>query len=663
MSSCVESESESGRSSNYGHSSTYYNIGTGRGDDLDEELWQACAGPLVYVPKAGETVFYFPQGHIEQVEAYTNRDGDVEMPIYKLPSKILCKVVCVQLKAEIHTDEVFAQITLLPEAKQDEVNSNCKSSPTPQRDNSPFFVKILTRSDISTHGGCSLPKRPAEECLPYLDKSQPHPVQDLVTKDLHGKEWRFRHIYRGKPKRHLLTRGWSDFLTSKKLVDGDACIFLRGRDGDVRIGVRRLMKSQTTASSSVLSAHSMRHGILGSALHAVSTGTMFSVYCRPWACTSGFIIAYDQYMKAMANGYFIGERFRMKFEDYGCGEQRLGGTVVGIEDIDPLTWPGSDWRCIKVQWDSARAKCIRPERVSPWDIEPLDPDRKKQAILPTSLKRICPQNLPLHWPPTFIMDGSQWTSVAQKSRRYSGVFQGQEKSNLPIYESNVPRPLPLVPCLPTPIQHVELAPQGDGGKRESLGPSGQWPPACIAPGRGPGKSLSAQDISPANSTSQARMTSQTKDDNEKTIAKTHCFGKCKVFGVNLADDVSELHSPQVANSSELSSPSSVPPLSKPCDFVQVIINGTAPGRPVNLRQLKGYDDLIHRLNQMCDFHGNLIDESSGWHVKCMDDNGDSVPIWDYTWQELVPMVHQILICPKEGEKGKPGPCSSDVASS
>ena len=31
------------------------------------ELWKACAGPLVDVPKSGERVFYFPQGHMEQV--------------------------------------------------------------------------------------------------------------------------------------------------------------------------------------------------------------------------------------------------------------------------------------------------------------------------------------------------------------------------------------------------------------------------------------------------------------------------------------------------------------------------------------------------------------------------------------------------------------------
>lgn len=36
-------------------------------DALYKELWHACAGPLVTVPREGELVFYFPQGHIEQV--------------------------------------------------------------------------------------------------------------------------------------------------------------------------------------------------------------------------------------------------------------------------------------------------------------------------------------------------------------------------------------------------------------------------------------------------------------------------------------------------------------------------------------------------------------------------------------------------------------------
>ena len=34
---------------------------------LYKELWHACAGPLVTVPRVNELVYYFPQGHIEQV--------------------------------------------------------------------------------------------------------------------------------------------------------------------------------------------------------------------------------------------------------------------------------------------------------------------------------------------------------------------------------------------------------------------------------------------------------------------------------------------------------------------------------------------------------------------------------------------------------------------
>lgn len=41
--------------------------GGGGKDVLFVELWKACAGPLSSVPPLGEKVYYFPQGHIEQV--------------------------------------------------------------------------------------------------------------------------------------------------------------------------------------------------------------------------------------------------------------------------------------------------------------------------------------------------------------------------------------------------------------------------------------------------------------------------------------------------------------------------------------------------------------------------------------------------------------------
>ncbi|PWA57605.1 Aux/IAA-ARF-dimerization [Artemisia annua] len=68
---------------------------------LYKDLWRACAGPLVTVPRENELVFYFPQGHIEQVEASTNQVADQQMPMYNLPAKILCRVVNVQLKFDL----------------------------------------------------------------------------------------------------------------------------------------------------------------------------------------------------------------------------------------------------------------------------------------------------------------------------------------------------------------------------------------------------------------------------------------------------------------------------------------------------------------------------------------------------------------------------------
>ncbi|KAI4336386.1 hypothetical protein L6164_014919 [Bauhinia variegata] len=363
---------------------------------LYRELWHACAGPLVTVPREGERVFYFPQGHIEQVEASTNQVADQHMPVYNLPSKILCRVINVMLKAEPDTDEVFAQVTLLPESNQDE-NAVEKEPPPqpPPRFHVHSFCKTLTASDTSTHGGFSVLRRHADECLPPLDMSKQPPTQELAAKDLHGNEWRFRHIFRGQPRRHLLQSGWSVFVSSKRLVAGDAFIFLRGENGELRVGVRRAMRQQANVPSSVISSHSMHLGVLATAWHAILTGTMFTVYYKPRTSPAEFIVPYEQYMESLKNSYTIGMRFKMRFEGEEAPEQRFTGTIVGIEDADSKSWPESKWRCLKVRWDET-SNIPRPERVSPWKIEPAltppalnplpmpRPKRPRSNVVPSS---------------------------------------------------------------------------------------------------------------------------------------------------------------------------------------------------------------------------------------------------------------------------------------
>ena len=60
------------------------------------------------------------------------------------------------------------------------------------------------------------------------------------------------------------------------------CVFLhRGENGELRVGVRRLMRQLNNMPSSVISSHSMHLGVLATASHAVSTGTLFSVFYKP----------------------------------------------------------------------------------------------------------------------------------------------------------------------------------------------------------------------------------------------------------------------------------------------------------------------------------------------------------------------------------------------
>ncbi|XP_021719139.1 auxin response factor 2B-like isoform X1 [Chenopodium quinoa] len=360
------------------HQQAHAGVGGGTGKEiwgavdpetaLYKELWHACAGPLVTVPRPNELVYYFPQGHIEQVEASTNQAADKQMPNYSLPWKILCRVIDVQLKAEPETDEVYAQVMLLPVPEESVKEKGTSPDPQPHF-HVHSFCKTLTASDTSTHGGFSVLRRHADECLPPLDMSRQPPTQELVAKDLHGHEWRFRHIFRGQPRRHLLQSGWSVFVSSKRLVAGDAFIFLRGENGELRVGVRRAMRQQGVVPSSVISSHSMHLGVLATALHAISSGTMFTVYYKPRTSPAQFIVPYDQYMESLKNQYSIGMRFKMRFEGEESPEQRFTGTIVGMEDANPHRWQDSKWRCLKVRWDET-STIPRPDRVSPWQTEP-----------------------------------------------------------------------------------------------------------------------------------------------------------------------------------------------------------------------------------------------------------------------------------------------------
>ncbi|XP_058100617.1 auxin response factor 3-like isoform X2 [Magnolia sinica] len=386
------------------------------------ELWHACAGPLIRLPRKGSFVVYFPQGHLEQTTDYRLE------PAYDLPPHVFCRVVDVKLHAEAATDEVYAQVSLLPESEQDrEVQGDGEEEEIegPATSTTPhMFCKTLTASDTSTHGGFSVPRRAAEDCFPSLDYKLQRPSQELIAKDLHGMEWRFRHIYRGQPRRHLLTTGWSAFVHKKKLVSGDAVLFLRGANGELRLGVRRAANIKSGITYPVLCRQRSNVATLAAVANALSTKSMFHIYYNPRESPSEFIIPYRKFVKSFDHSFPIGMRFKMLFDNEDAADRRYTGLITGIGDIDPVRWPGSKWKCLLVRWDDVETN--RQDRVSPWEIEPsgsipsssnlIVPGSKRTKISPPSVKE------------DFPLPNGSGLSGFMESYGFHKVLQGQEIS-------------------------------------------------------------------------------------------------------------------------------------------------------------------------------------------------------------------------------------------
>lgn len=363
---------------------------------LNSELWHACAGPLVSLPALGSRVVYFPQGHSEQVTASTNKDVDTQIPNYpSLPPQLICQLHNVTMHADVETDEVYAQMTLQPLNAQEQKEAFLPADlGAPSKQPSNYFCKTLTASDTSTHGGFSVPRRAAEKVFPPLDFSQQPPAQELIARDLHDNEWKFRHIFRGQPKRHLLTTGWSVFVSAKRLVAGDSVLFIWNEKNQLFLGIRRANRPQTVMPSSVLSSDSMHLGLLAAAAHAASTNSRFTIFYNPRASPSEFVISLAKYVKAVYHTRVsVGMRFRMLFETEESSVRRYMGTITGISDMDPTRWPNSHWRSVKVGWDESTAGERQP-RVSLWEIEPLTTFPMYPSPFPLRLKRPWPTGLP-----------------------------------------------------------------------------------------------------------------------------------------------------------------------------------------------------------------------------------------------------------------------------
>ncbi|KAG8375132.1 hypothetical protein BUALT_Bualt10G0068600 [Buddleja alternifolia] len=637
--------------------STFSAEGGGGKDGVYGELWKACAGPLVDVPKIGERVYYFPQGHMEQLEASTNQELDQRITMFNLPSKILCSVLNIHLLAEQDTDEVYAQIILMPEPDQTEPTSLDSSLDEPPIPTVHSFCKVLTASDTSTHGGFSVLRKHANECLPPLDMTLQTPTQELIAKDLHGTEWHFKHIFRGQPRRHLLTTGWSTFVTSKRLVAGDSFVFLRGENGELRVGVRRHARQPSSMPSSVISSQSMHLGVLATANHAISTQTMFVVYYKPR--TSQFIIGLNKYLEAVNHDFGVGMRFKMRFEGEDSPERRFSGTIIGVEDISPH-WEESKWRSLKVQWDE-HASIPRPERVSPWEIEPFVPSGPTTLVQPPTIKH---KRRRSHETP--ISNPSPAWNLTRETHQINQGFEGNVGPTLKKHCNNNNTSSSYIDGGWQSSSHINASPNMMTEETEDSKCASAW--SVISNHSVP--SLGKQSNSPASTVASYRLFGiDLKSPSVVTLCENSTLKP-----LDIQNDASEIYIPNTLSSGDSEQKSGLSKDSRdlkqdqlqvPTKEVQsrqssssrsrtkVQMHGVAVGRAVDLTTLKGYDDLITELEEMFEINGELRPRNK-WEIVFTDNEDDVMLMGDDPWPEFCNMVRRIFICPSQDVKKMKG---------
>ncbi|CAE5959236.1 unnamed protein product [Arabidopsis arenosa] len=575
-----------------------------------EQLWKRCAGPLCDIPKVGEKVYYFPQGHIELFEASTGEKLKELQPIVDLPSKLQCRVMAIQLKVERNSDETYAEITLMPDTTQVVIPTQNENQFRPLVNS---FTKVLTASDTSAHGGFSVPRKLAVECLPPLDMSQPLPAQELLTIDLHGNQWRFKHSYRGTPRRHLLTTGWNAFITSKKLVAGDVIVFLRGETGELRVGIRRAGYQLGNIPSSLISIESMRHGVIASAKHAFDNQCMFIVVYKPRS--SQFIVNHDKFLDAMNNKFNVGSRFTKRFEEDDFSKRRYFGTIIGVSDFSPH-WKCSEWRSLKVQWDEF-ASFLRPDKVSPWEIEhsTFSSNVLRSSMLKNKRSREVNEigSSSSHLLPPILTQGQEigqpsMTSPMNVPLSYRDAIEEDSTPSRLLMSYSVqtmPRLNYNNDQMVTPIE--ENITNNGGASCRVFGVSLATPPVIKDP------------------------IEQIESYPNPEISKV---SQEKKFGLG------QMRSPREIQSKQLSS-------TRTCTKVQM--HGLTLGRALDLSDLNGYDQLILELEKLFDLKGQLQNHNQ-WEIAFTDNEEDDMLVGDDPWPEFCNMVKKIIIYSKEEVK-------------
>ncbi|KAF0895594.1 hypothetical protein E2562_013903 [Oryza meyeriana var. granulata] len=347
---------------------------------VDRLVWLACAAPLSRLPVVGSQVYYFPDGHAEQCPT------PLPDPLPPAHQVFLCTVTAVHLAADTSTGEPYATISLVPvrrhdlppAAEQGDPNAVPPAAPAPggqQQREFCYYAKQLTQSDANNGGGFSVPRFCADHIFPPLDFDDDPPVQTLIMRDLQGKPWEFRHIYRGTPRRHLLTTGWSKFVNAKVLVAGDTVVFMCFPDGKLLVAVRRVPRyggdSPCDARARVPAREVME------AVRLAADDAPFTVTYYPRQGAGEFVVP-----RMDVEEGFTDDGFRPGIQ--------VRTQIMEAEDTRRIAWLNGTlkkvyqrmWRKLEVEWDASVASSSKKNiYVNPWQVQ-----RVKFPPLPSGLK-------------------------------------------------------------------------------------------------------------------------------------------------------------------------------------------------------------------------------------------------------------------------------------
>ncbi|CAL5024560.1 unnamed protein product [Urochloa decumbens] len=303
-------------------------------------------------------------------------------------------------------------------------------------------------------------------------------------RDPTGHHWQFRHIYRGTPRRHLLTTGWSKFVNAKLLVAGDTAVFMRRPDGELLIGLRRAPRYPAGVGVAFPDQQQQPRnararvpaGDVVEAARLAAEGSPFTVTYFPRQGAAEFVVPRREVEEALGSRWEPGTQVRMQ--------------VMEAEDARRTDWANGTvnklhpniWRALQIDWDdSSPFSQTRSRFVNTWQVQFVSfPPLLKRLKISDAIAPLCSGDgssfaAPLIGPESQAMAIQLGSPIpaGMQGARHSGPIDVPPSSSL----LGMLTTQPFFP-LPMPIRDLQMPPSvtPSGGSSEIFDPEVGSPP-------------------------------------------------------------------------------------------------------------------------------------------------------------------------------------------